>query len=353
MRALLSLAVAFSWTAVCEAGFLSRPETPHPAVVRIIAPEGNGFSLGSGTLVATSQEHGLVITNWHVVRDATGQIIVVFPDGFRSGATVLKTDRDWDLAALAIWRPEVQPVPLSAAAPQLGESLTIAGYGGGNYRTATGRCTQYLSPGRNLPFEMVELSAGARQGDSGGPIFNQRGELAGVLFGASFGRTSGSFSGRVRQFLMPLISDFQRLEPSEAMIAGGPGSAAASSPEPVQAPAPLALPPPPTEVTVAIAGVRPAAAPPPDETDFASRPGGLAEAADLTAPLEPTAPLSAPSPAGALPTAGPSVQLAPTAGPTRLDQIKNILAFIGGFSILFHAMRLFGAGQPPAKPSKR
>jgi hypothetical protein len=48
---------------------------------------------------------------------------------------------------------------------------------------------------------MVEVSASARQGDSGGPIFNARGELAGVLFGSGGGTTSGSYAGRVGQFL--------------------------------------------------------------------------------------------------------------------------------------------------------
>jgi len=47
-----------------------------------------------------------VITNWHVVRDARGPITVLFPSGFRSGASILATDEAWDLAALAIWRPE-------------------------------------------------------------------------------------------------------------------------------------------------------------------------------------------------------------------------------------------------------
>ena len=111
--------------------------------------------------MAVNQDHGLVVTNWHVVRDATGQIVVAFPDGFRSGATVLRMDRDWDLAALAIWRPNVQPIPLSSEPPKPGDPLTIAGYGSGSYREATGRCTQYVSPGGNNPYEMVELSAGA------------------------------------------------------------------------------------------------------------------------------------------------------------------------------------------------
>ena len=43
---------------------------------------------------------------------------------------------------------------------------------------------------------MVELAAPARNGDSGGPILNSRGELAGVLFGSAFGRTTGSYCGR-------------------------------------------------------------------------------------------------------------------------------------------------------------
>ena len=172
--------------------------------------------------MAVNQDHGLVVTNWHVVRDATGQIVVAFPDGFRSGATVLRMDRDWDLAALAIWRPNVQPIPLSSEPPKPGDPLTIAGYGSGSYREATGRCTQYVSPGGNNPYEMVELSAGARFGDSGGPILNQRGELAGVLFGSSFGKTAGSYCGRVGWFLTFVADDFRRLQPNPVLLARQP-----------------------------------------------------------------------------------------------------------------------------------
>ena len=69
----------------------------------------------------------------------------------------------------------------------------------------SGRCTQYLAPGVDFPHEMVELAAEARQGDSGGPIFNQRGELAGVLFGSGPGYTSGSYGGRVLKFLATVV----------------------------------------------------------------------------------------------------------------------------------------------------
>ena len=278
---------------------------PHPAVVRVVAPERDGVSFGSGALVAVTETHGLVVTNWHVVRDAAGPITVLFPDGFRSGATVLRMDRDWDLAALAIWRPRVQPIALSNEAPRPGEALTIAGYGSGDYRAVAGRCTQYVSPGGNQPFEMVELDAPARNGDSGGPILNGRGELAGVLFGSAFGRTTGSYCGRLRWFLNSVGDDFQRM-PSQQMIAQ----------QPPRDPAPLAaIPTTPAAATTTAeresSSIQPAVAEKPAD-GFASRP--------LVAVAAP--------PPGPLPA---------------LEQIKTILAVIGVLAVLYHALRMLGS----------
>ena len=181
--------------------------TPHPAVVRVEVPEDGSTSYGSGTLIDVRDKFGLVITNWHVVRDARGPVEVSFPGGFRSKARALKVDHDWDLAALVIWRPPVKPVPIADHAPRPGDALTICGYGPGIYRSVTGRCTQYYSPDVHLPQQMVELNVEARQGDSGGPIFNSEGQLAGVLFGAGEGTTLGSFGGRVDHFLATLAPD--------------------------------------------------------------------------------------------------------------------------------------------------
>ena len=93
-----------SWLSAIELPW-SQPQKPHPSVARIIVPERDGVAFGSGTLVDVNDEHGLVVTNWHVVEGAAREITVVFPDGFRSAAEVLKLDRDWDLAALRILKP--------------------------------------------------------------------------------------------------------------------------------------------------------------------------------------------------------------------------------------------------------
>ena len=72
---------------------------PHPAVARIIVPEGELVAFGSGTLVDVREEFGLVVTNWHVVRDATGVIEVVFTNGQQIGAVLdrngLRPGRYW------------------------------------------------------------------------------------------------------------------------------------------------------------------------------------------------------------------------------------------------------------------
>ncbi|MEX2176734.1 MAG: serine protease [Pirellulaceae bacterium] len=188
-----------------SAGPSQSTASPHPSVCRIIVPERDGISYGSGTLIDARGEFGLVVTNWHVVRDAAGQITVEFPEGHKSQAQVIRTDKDWDLAALSILRPQAEPLRITDQAPHKGEWLSIAGYGSGDYRLAGGVCTQYVAPSNDLPYEMIELAAEARQGDSGGPILNQRGEVCGVLFGSGPGYTSGSYGGRVRQFLAAVL----------------------------------------------------------------------------------------------------------------------------------------------------
>ncbi|MBM4023779.1 MAG: trypsin-like peptidase domain-containing protein, partial [Planctomycetes bacterium] len=189
------------WSPENLADFLLTGQTPHPAVARIIAPESSGTSLGSGVLVDVNRTQGLVLTNWHVVRDSRSAVLVQFADGFQSAGTVIRWDEAWDLAALVIWKPRATPVSIAAAPPAIGEPLTIAGYGRGSYREESGPCLDYLSPGSDYPREFVELKATARQGDSGGPIFNAGGELSGVLFGQNNGRTIGSCTTRVRAFL--------------------------------------------------------------------------------------------------------------------------------------------------------
>ncbi len=304
------------------------PKQAHPAVVRVTVPgRGMTTSFGSGVLVAVDQQQGMVLTNWHVVSEAAGQITVAFPDGFRSPARVVRTDRDWDLAALSIRRPNAQPVRLATQAPRPGEQLTIIGYGSGRYREAYGRCTQYVSPGGGLPFEMVELSTSARQGDSGGPILNSRGELAGVLFGTGLGRTMGSYCGRVYRFLDTVGDDYRRLSPAPVMIANRPRVGANRNDASVgRQPAPRSNPA--TDPLVAIGSPRYL---PPDRANPDSGWNGtpVEQEPDTVAAAKPEQPLG----------------WEDFAGTTRAEQFKTMLAAIGALAVFFHGVRLFNASK--------
>lgn len=176
-------------------------KTPHPAVARIIVPERKAAALGSGTLIAKTAQHGYLITNWHVVREAKDGVLVVFANGTQAQGKILRTDKDWDLALVQIPSPAIEPLSISGVVPKVGEQLWIAGYGSGEFLLQAGLCSQYLAPYPEWPLELVEVGAAARQGDSGGPIMNANGELAGVLFGQGEGYTMGAYGGRVLQFL--------------------------------------------------------------------------------------------------------------------------------------------------------
>lgn len=175
---------------------------PRPVVARVSAATGPSLDIGSGVLVQVAGDTGIVLTNWHVVRGNRHAVTVAWPDGTKSAGRVLAWDDAWDLAAVAVARPGAPPVPIAAQAPRIGDRLTIAGYGPhGKYLEQTGEVTMYASPTGRHPQQWVECRAAARQGDSGGPMFNADGELAGVLFGARDGLTVGSCSTRLRAFL--------------------------------------------------------------------------------------------------------------------------------------------------------
>lgn len=190
---------------------------PNPAIARIVAFEKTGQLFGSATYIGASGEYGIVITNWHVVQAAESLLHVHFPNGFASFGYVLYTDRKWDLALVVISRPPafITHLPIAAEVPRPGEPLWIAGYGAGSFRLAGGKCQRFLAPeipsAGNPQYEYVELSVEARQGDSGGPILNRRGEVAGILFGSDSRNTAGSHCGRLRQFLTESTNSFQKL----------------------------------------------------------------------------------------------------------------------------------------------
>lgn len=152
-------------------------------------PVLQSMSAGSGFFISAD---GYVLTNDHVLGDAN-RVTVVLVDGRELEASIVGRDPDTDLAVLKVPGRDFSYVNFSAAAnPKVGESVIAIGNPFGLGTTAThGIISAY---GRNIgsPYvDYVQLDAPINQGNSGGPTFNERGEVVGVNT-AIFSPTGGS-----------------------------------------------------------------------------------------------------------------------------------------------------------------
>ncbi|MFH1924376.1 MAG: serine protease [Planctomycetota bacterium] len=191
----------------CAQGVCQPAVKPHAAVVRVVSTTpGGSRCYGSGTLVHNDAERGIVLTCAHLFRQETGNVSVTFSDGRRFEANLLAADQAWDLAALAIAKPLAAPVTIADDHPKPGDQLQSCGYGSdGRYWCNQGRVLGYARTGATRTYETLELSGRARDGDSGGPVFNASGELVAVLWGTDGRMVGGTYCGRIRKFLHGIL----------------------------------------------------------------------------------------------------------------------------------------------------
>ncbi|NMC21667.1 MAG: trypsin-like peptidase domain-containing protein, partial [Thermogutta sp.] len=216
-----------------DAGAGSYQKAPWAAVARIANELRGGMTAyGTGTLIAKDDRRGWVLTCAHLFRDGVGRVTVSFAEGAYA-ARVLGWDREGDLAVLEIAAPSADPLPIRGDVPAAGEAVTFCGYGtAGRLQVRSGRVLGYVHTAGLAGRETLQISGGAENGDSGGPILDAQGRLAGVLWGTDGTRTVGSYCGRIRAFLARLGGLF-RADPPPAPL-----------PEPLPQPLPEPLPEP-------------------------------------------------------------------------------------------------------------
>lgn len=145
---------------------------------------------GSGTVVDAD---GLILTNEHVVQGAV-TIEVQFSDGSTCPASIRGSDARSDLAILEVPRRGLTPARLGDAGNLARGQWTIAlgnPYGLGSDGKACVSVGVISNLGRRLPGlgaaddrlynDMIQTTAAIHPGNSGGPLFNIRGELIGVV----------------------------------------------------------------------------------------------------------------------------------------------------------------------------
>ena len=133
----------------------------------------------SGFLIAED----MVVTNYHVVNQPERSSLAVrLFDGrvFMVEAVVAASER-FDLAVLRIPKTGVKPVALGQAAP-VGAKVDLISHPNQRFYTLTeGRIARYFMMERDRKqVSAMSITADFGRGSSGGPVFNETGEVVGI-----------------------------------------------------------------------------------------------------------------------------------------------------------------------------
>ena len=136
-------------------------------------------SLGSGFIISTD---GFVLTNAHVVESAD-EITVKLNDKREFKAMVIGSDKRTDIALLKIEATGLPAVKFGDTNKlKVGEWVIAIGSPFGFENTVTAGIVS--AKGRSLPQEnfvpFIQTDAAVNPGNSGGPLFNMRGEVIGI-----------------------------------------------------------------------------------------------------------------------------------------------------------------------------
>jgi len=136
-------------------------------------------SLGSGFIISND---GYILTNAHVV-DAADEITVKLNDKREFKAKVIGADRRTDIALLKIDASGLQAVRVGDPGRlKVGEWVVAIGSPFGFENTVTAGIVS--AKGRSLPQEnfvpFIQTDVAVNPGNSGGPLFNLRGEVVGI-----------------------------------------------------------------------------------------------------------------------------------------------------------------------------
>ena len=179
-----------------------------PSVVDITATLGYDDETASGTGFFVDPKDGVVLTNNHVIRDATS-VTVAIPGTQRSyQARIVGADTSADIAVLRITPlPGVPSAPIGdSSAVSVGSTVVAignrAGAGGPpvlapGVISATGRTIQAADGASGFTetlHNMLQTTAKIQPGDSGGPLADSAGAVIGVDTAAGTGGAEAGYA---------------------------------------------------------------------------------------------------------------------------------------------------------------
>ncbi len=139
---------------------------------------------GSGFVYSAD---GYIVTCWHVI-DGQSYIDVIFHDGTTAKATVVGSDKYSDVAVIKVTGlSNLKPLTLAdSGAAACGEPVMVIGNPLGIFESATygiisrTKGMEYSSHGWWVS-NLIQFDAPANPGNSGGPVFNSKGQVVGIV----------------------------------------------------------------------------------------------------------------------------------------------------------------------------
>ena len=169
---------------------------------------------GSGFVI---QQNGYILTNYHVIKNAT-RITITVPGRQTVSARLITTDQEKDLAILQVSLGNLTALPIaSSETVQVLDSVTVLGYPLpdelGTALSASDGKVNAVRDGRNSSTRLFQIDANVNPGNSGGPLLNNHGEVVGIVVAKinslQYAKENGSLPERIN-FAIP-INEAQEL----------------------------------------------------------------------------------------------------------------------------------------------
>lgn len=152
-------------------------------------------SAGSGFILTAD---GYIATNCHVIESADS-VKVTLNSGVTYDAQIIGSDSDYDIAILKVDPGETKLKPVTigtSGALKVGEDVSTIG-------NPLGQLTFSLAHGvvsclnreinlEGTPFNMIQMDVNINPGNSGGPLFNEYGEVVGIVTAKTSSTNSGA-----------------------------------------------------------------------------------------------------------------------------------------------------------------
>ena len=139
-------------------------------------------SAGSGFVLT---KDGFIVTNYHVVKNADTVKVTMY-NGDEYDAKYVGGDEDYDIAVIKVEAADLQPVTLGDSDKlNVGDHVLAVGNPLGELTfSMSGGMVSSVNRAINVsgtPFNMIQTDASINPGNSGGPMFNQYGEVVGIV----------------------------------------------------------------------------------------------------------------------------------------------------------------------------